>query len=274
MRRGLMAWSREEVAPGVFERRVAALAAGVRARGLDCVLAYTDLTRPAAVSALTHFIPYWSNGVLVVTPCRGRHAGRDAVAARERLDPVDIAARRPRQHIGPRQGSCRSASGQRQDGAARRRGRSPEPSLQRQRGDSPAAPGHCFRGRDRSAGRGIGGRGRPGRRHRATLHGDRAHRDGGRHGSRGQPRGEPGSGRRRRCGPARRRGRDPARHGARCAGRSAPAPRRGWGRARRGFHVAGDRGLQGFLAAPRPHGGGGRGTHRGLPQPTPGAKNS
>jgi len=66
-----MAWSREEVAPGVFERRVAALARGARARGLDCVLVYTDLTRPAAVSALTHFIPYWSNGVLVVTPAAG-----------------------------------------------------------------------------------------------------------------------------------------------------------------------------------------------------------
>jgi hypothetical protein len=66
-----MAWSREEVAANVFERRVAAVAAGVRARGLDCVLAYTDLTRPAAVSALTHFIPYWSNGVLVVTPAAG-----------------------------------------------------------------------------------------------------------------------------------------------------------------------------------------------------------
>jgi hypothetical protein len=71
MRRGLMAWSREEVGADVFERRVAALAASVRARGLDCVLAYTDLTRPAAVSALTHFIPYWSNGVLVVTPGAG-----------------------------------------------------------------------------------------------------------------------------------------------------------------------------------------------------------
>jgi len=66
-----MAWSREEVGAEVFERRVAALAAGARTRGLDCVLAYTDLTRPAAVSALTHFVPYWSNGVLVVTPAAG-----------------------------------------------------------------------------------------------------------------------------------------------------------------------------------------------------------
>ena len=71
MRRGLMAWSQEEVAAGVLERRVAALASGMRGRGLDCVLAYTDLTRPAAVSALTHFIPYWSNGVLVVSPASG-----------------------------------------------------------------------------------------------------------------------------------------------------------------------------------------------------------
>jgi hypothetical protein len=61
-----MAWSRDEVAADVFSQRIAALASGLRERGLDCVLAYTDLSRPAAVSALTHFIPYWSNGILVV----------------------------------------------------------------------------------------------------------------------------------------------------------------------------------------------------------------
>ncbi|MBI3371183.1 MAG: hypothetical protein HY017_05405 [Betaproteobacteria bacterium] len=71
MRRGLMAWSQQEIPAGVLEKRVAALVAGMRARGLACVLAYTDLTRPAAVSALTHFIPYWSNGVLVVSPSAG-----------------------------------------------------------------------------------------------------------------------------------------------------------------------------------------------------------
>ena len=71
MRRGLMAWSRDEVAGEVFGRRVAALGSALRERGLDCVLAYTDLSRPAAISALTHFIPYWSNGVLVVTPSGG-----------------------------------------------------------------------------------------------------------------------------------------------------------------------------------------------------------
>jgi hypothetical protein len=71
MRRGLMAWSREEVPPAVLERRVACLAEGVRTRSLHCLLAYTDFTRPAAVSALTHFIPYWSNGVLMVTPTGG-----------------------------------------------------------------------------------------------------------------------------------------------------------------------------------------------------------
>ena len=71
MRRGLMAWSRDEIGAAVFEQRVAALVAGMGARAWDCVLAYTDLTRPAAVSALTHFIPYWSNGVLVVSPSTG-----------------------------------------------------------------------------------------------------------------------------------------------------------------------------------------------------------
>lgn len=66
MRRGLMAWSRDEIPAAILERRVARVIEGLRERSLDCLLAYTDLTRPAAVSALTHFVPYWSNGVLVV----------------------------------------------------------------------------------------------------------------------------------------------------------------------------------------------------------------
>jgi len=71
MRRGLMAWNREEVPEGVLRQRVARVADALRARSLHCLLAYTDLTRPAAVSALTHFVPYWSNGVLVVSPAKG-----------------------------------------------------------------------------------------------------------------------------------------------------------------------------------------------------------
>ena len=71
MRRGLMGWSHDEVPPALLAQRTEALVAGVRERGLQCVLVYTDLTRPAAVSALTHFIPYWSNGVLVVAPDAG-----------------------------------------------------------------------------------------------------------------------------------------------------------------------------------------------------------
>lgn len=71
MRRGLMGWSHDEVPPALLAQRMEALVAGVRERGLHCVLVYTDLTRPAAVSALTHFIPYWSNSVLVVAPGAG-----------------------------------------------------------------------------------------------------------------------------------------------------------------------------------------------------------
>jgi hypothetical protein len=36
--------------------------------GLDAVLVYTNFPRPAAVSWLSHFVPYWSQGVLVVLP--------------------------------------------------------------------------------------------------------------------------------------------------------------------------------------------------------------
>ena len=70
MRRGLISWSREEVPVAVLEGRVKRLQEAMRAQGLDAVLAYTSFARPAAVSWLTQFVPYWNDGVLVV-PQRG-----------------------------------------------------------------------------------------------------------------------------------------------------------------------------------------------------------
>ena len=70
MRRGLISWSREELPVEVLEGRVKRLQGAMRAQGLDVVLAYTSFARPAAVSWLTQFVPYWNDGVLVV-PQRG-----------------------------------------------------------------------------------------------------------------------------------------------------------------------------------------------------------
>jgi len=64
MRRGLIARSKIELPDAVFDARLERLR--VAMRGLDALLVYTNNTRPAAVSWLTGFIPYWSEAMLVV----------------------------------------------------------------------------------------------------------------------------------------------------------------------------------------------------------------
>jgi len=66
MRRGLISWSREEVAVQVLDARVARLQERMQAEGLEAILAYAAFDRPAAVSWLTHFVPYWNEALLVV----------------------------------------------------------------------------------------------------------------------------------------------------------------------------------------------------------------
>jgi hypothetical protein len=68
MRRGLLAWSEHEVPRAALEARVARLRAAMRDDGLGGILIYTNFPRPAAVSYLTHFIPYWSQALLAVFP--------------------------------------------------------------------------------------------------------------------------------------------------------------------------------------------------------------
>lgn len=70
MRRGLISWSRQEVPVATLESRVVRLQQGMRAQGLDAVLAHTSIARPAAVSWLTQFVPYFNEGLLVI-PARG-----------------------------------------------------------------------------------------------------------------------------------------------------------------------------------------------------------
>ena len=64
MRRGLIARSEAELPDAVFDARLERLRAAMGT--LDALLVYTNNTRPAAVSWLTGFIPYWSEAMLVV----------------------------------------------------------------------------------------------------------------------------------------------------------------------------------------------------------------
>ncbi len=68
MRKGLLSWDENEVPRAVLEARVARAQAGMREAGLDALLIYTNFPRPAGVSFLTHFVPYWSQGALLVPP--------------------------------------------------------------------------------------------------------------------------------------------------------------------------------------------------------------
>jgi len=66
MRRGLIAWSEAEVPRAALEARAARLTAAMRGAKLPCLALYTNITRPCAVSWLTNFVPYWSQGLVIV----------------------------------------------------------------------------------------------------------------------------------------------------------------------------------------------------------------
>jgi hypothetical protein len=66
MRRGLMGWSEAELPQAVLQQRLARLQTSLKTEGLGGVVLYTNIARPAAVSFLTGFTPYWSEGLLFV----------------------------------------------------------------------------------------------------------------------------------------------------------------------------------------------------------------
>jgi hypothetical protein len=68
MRRGLIHWSKDEVPAAVLDARLARFQAAMAAERLDAALLHTSFPRPAAVSYLTHFVPYWSEALLLVLP--------------------------------------------------------------------------------------------------------------------------------------------------------------------------------------------------------------
>jgi hypothetical protein len=66
MRRGLMGWNAEELPKAALEARIARLRAAMARNGLDATLFYTNLVQPSAVTWLTGFTPYWSDGMLLL----------------------------------------------------------------------------------------------------------------------------------------------------------------------------------------------------------------
>lgn len=52
----------------MLDGRLARLQARIREAGLAALLIYTSFARPSAVAWLTHFVPYWNEGLLVVPP--------------------------------------------------------------------------------------------------------------------------------------------------------------------------------------------------------------
>src|SRR5215470_238295 len=66
MRRGLMGWNAEELPLAVLQERTVRLQAAMRQENLQALLVYTNLVRPSAVTWLTGFTPYWSEGLLLV----------------------------------------------------------------------------------------------------------------------------------------------------------------------------------------------------------------
>src|SRR5579862_6080640 len=66
MRRGLIVRSPVELPDAVFEARLDRVRAAMRQARLDALVVYTNNTRPAAVSWLAGFVPYWSEALLVL----------------------------------------------------------------------------------------------------------------------------------------------------------------------------------------------------------------
>jgi hypothetical protein len=66
MRRGLMAWDKSELPRGVLSERIENLRSVTTRAGLDGFIAYTNLVQPSAVTYLSGFTPYWSDGLLLV----------------------------------------------------------------------------------------------------------------------------------------------------------------------------------------------------------------
>jgi hypothetical protein len=66
MRRGLIARSLTELPDAAFDARLTRVRAAMVQAQLDALVVYTNNTRPAGVSWLAGFVPYWSEALLVL----------------------------------------------------------------------------------------------------------------------------------------------------------------------------------------------------------------
>jgi hypothetical protein len=66
MRRGLMGWNKDELPVTALEARLTRLRTEMDAAGMDAFIVYTNNVRPAAVTWITGFTPYWSDALLLV----------------------------------------------------------------------------------------------------------------------------------------------------------------------------------------------------------------
>ena len=68
MRRGYYGWDEAELPKAALAARRARLQSAMAREGLDGLVIYTNIARPAAVSWLIGFTPYWSEGLLFAPP--------------------------------------------------------------------------------------------------------------------------------------------------------------------------------------------------------------
>jgi hypothetical protein len=66
MRRGLISHCKAQLPDVVLDARIELVRAAMTQARLDALVLYTNNTRPAAVSWLTGFVPYWSEALLVL----------------------------------------------------------------------------------------------------------------------------------------------------------------------------------------------------------------
>src|SRR5215468_6186580 len=66
MKRGLIAWDKEEIAPAVFERRIHQVRYVLAARELSALVVYSELWRSNPARFLSNYMPYFNRAFLVI----------------------------------------------------------------------------------------------------------------------------------------------------------------------------------------------------------------
>ena len=66
MKRGLITWDRNELAPAVFGQRLARVREELARKDLPALAVYTDVWRSNQGRYLTNFMPYWNRALIVI----------------------------------------------------------------------------------------------------------------------------------------------------------------------------------------------------------------